>query len=91
MKKVEDYEKIRKAYYVEGMSIREISREYRHGRRFVRKAISQPEPGEYQLAQPRPARVLGPFKKRIYELIEESKTLPRKQRYSRHGFELCVE
>jgi len=82
MKKVEDYEKIRKAYYVEGMSIREISREYRHGRRFVRKAISQPEPGEYQLAQPRPARVLGPFKKRIYELIEESKTLPRKQRYT---------
>ena len=83
MKKVEDYEKIRKAYYVEGLSIREIGRRYHHSRRFVRKAINKPEPGEYQLTQPRPAKVLGPFKSRIQELIEESNTkLPRKQRYT---------
>lgn len=82
MNKVEDYETIRKAYYREGLSIREISRKYRHGRRFVRKAIEHPKPEEYRLAQPRPARVLGPFKNRINELIEESKTLPQKQRYT---------
>lgn len=39
MNKVEDYETIQKAYYREGLSIREISRKYRHSRRFVRKAI----------------------------------------------------
>jgi len=82
MNKVEDYERIRKAYYIEGLSIREISRQYGHSRRFVRKAIDQSKPEEYQLAKPRPARVLGPFKKRIGELIEESKTLPKKQRYT---------
>lgn len=82
MRKVEDYERIRKAYHVEGLSIREIGRRYHHSRRLVRKAITQPEPGEYQLAQPRPAHVLGPFKSRIQELIEESKTLPKKQRYT---------
>ena len=82
MNKVEDYERIRKAYYIEGLSIREISRRYGHGRRFVRKAIDQSRPEEYQLTKQRPARVLGPFKKRIGELIEESKTLPKKQRYT---------
>jgi transposase len=82
MNKVEDYERIRKAYYIEGVSIGEISRRYGHGRRFVHKAIDQSRPEEYQLTKPRPDRVLGPFKKRIGELIEESKTLPKEQRYT---------
>ena len=82
MRKVEDYERIRKAYFIEGLSIRQIAQQYHHSRRLVRKAISQPEPGEYQLTRPRPANVMGPFKSRIHELIEESKKLPRKQRYT---------
>ena len=46
MKKVEDYERIRKAYHIEGLSIREISRRYKHGRRLIRKALEHaaPEP-----------------------------------------------
>ena len=82
MRKVEDYERVRKAFFVEDLSIREISRKYQHSRKFIRKALSKPEPDGYHLTQPRPARVLGPFKGRIHELLEESKQLPRKQRYT---------
>lgn len=32
MVKVDDYEQIRKAYHIEGLSIREISRRYKHSR-----------------------------------------------------------
>ena len=82
MKKVEDYERVRKAYFVENLSIREISRKYKHSRKFVRKAISQPAPEGYCLKKPRPRKVMGPFGDRIQELLEESKQLPRKQRYT---------
>ena len=92
MRKVDDYERVRKAYYIENLSIREISRRYRASRRFVRKAIHQPEPERYQLTRPRPARVLGPFRGRVHELLEESKGLPKKQRYtSKKICEMIVE
>ena len=40
MKTVEALEAIRRAYFIEGKSIRTISRELRHGRTLVRKAIA---------------------------------------------------
>lgn len=84
MRKVEDYEKIRKAYYLEGLSIREISRRHGHGRRLVRKALEQATPERYQLNQPRRANVLGPYRQQILDLLAESERLPRKQRYTAH-------
>jgi len=39
MKTVDDYEEIRKAYYVEGLSIRAISRQMGHSRKVIRKAL----------------------------------------------------
>lgn len=84
MKTVDDYEKIRKAYYVEGLSIREIGRQFHHGRRLIRKAIDHPEPEGYRLKEPRPAPVLAPYKPKIDALIEESDQQPRKQRYTAH-------
>lgn len=84
MKTVEDYERIRKAYYVEGLSIRAISRRFGHGRELVRKAIDHAQPPGYQLKQERPAPVLAPYKPRIDALITESEAQPRKQRYTAH-------
>jgi transposase len=84
MKTVDDYEQIRKAYYLEGLSIREISRRMHHGRTLVRKAVDQAQPVRYQLKAPRAAPVLAPYKSRIDDLIEESEKLPRKQRYTGH-------
>jgi transposase len=84
MIKVEEKEKIRRAYYIEQKSIRQIAKEFNHGRTVVRKAIASAEAEKYQLKQPRPAPVLGPYKDRIDELLAENEQLPRKQRYHWH-------
>jgi transposase len=84
MRTVDDYEAIRRAYFLEGLSIREISRNLHRSRRVIRKAIAQAEPDGYKLSQPRPAPVLAPYKPKIEELLDESDRLPRKQRYTAH-------
>ena len=82
MRTVEEYETIRRAYFLEGKSIREISRQLKHGRTLVRKAITHAEPPGYRLSKHRPAPVLGPYQKRIETLLNESDQMPRKQRYT---------
>jgi len=84
MKTVDDYESIRKAYYVEGLSIRAIGKRLHHSRRLIRKAIDHAQPEGYRLKQERPATVLAPYKLKIEELIKESDQAPRKQRYTGH-------
>ncbi len=91
MKTVDDYEEIRRAYFLEGLSIREIGRKLHHGRALIRKAIAQAEPAAYTLAQPRPAPVLEPYKSKIEELLQESERLPRKQRYTAHKIYKLLE
>jgi len=81
---VEEYESIRKAYYVEGLSIREIGKRLHHSRRLIRKALEQAQPEPYRLKQERPAPRLAPYKKKIEELLLESDQSPRKQRYTGH-------
>jgi transposase len=78
---VEDREKIRRAYFIEKRSQREIARELGCSRDTVKKAIESAEPDRYTLARPRAAPILGPYKARIDELLEENERLPRKQRY----------
>jgi transposase len=81
---VEDREKIRRAYFIEKKSQRQIAKELKRSRDTVSKAIESAEPARYALTQPRPAPVLGPYKARIDELLEENERLPRKQRYIGH-------
>lgn len=81
---MEHREAIRRAYFVDGKAIRQIAREFGHSRKTVRKAIASAEPPAYTLTAERPAPVLGPFKDRIDELLDESERLPRKQRYTGH-------
>ncbi len=80
MIKVEDIEAIRRAYFIEGLSRREIARTLHHGRRLVKKAIADPGPYQYQLRKPRAAPVLGPYQDRIDQLLLESEQQPKKQR-----------
>jgi transposase len=84
MKTVDDYEQIRKAYYVEGLSIRAISKQLGHSRKAIRKALEHAEPEGYQRKAPRNAPVIAPYQARIEELLKESEQLPRKQRYTGH-------
>jgi transposase len=79
---VEDREKIRRAYFVENRSIRQIAREYNCARTTVRKAIESAEPAQYTLKKSRRAPVLGPYVERIGQLLAESERMPRKQRYT---------
>jgi len=81
---VEYREKIRRAYFIEGKSQRQIARELGCSRDTVKKAICSAEPARYTLARPRPAPVLGPYKARIDALLAENEHLPRKQRYTGH-------
>lgn len=82
MIKVEEIEAIRRKYFLEGWSIREINRELKHCRRTIRKAILRAEPTPYQLQTPRAKPVIGPYQTRIEELLRKNKDLPRKQRYT---------
>jgi len=82
MIKVEDIEKIRRAYFREGLSIREIGRTLHHSRRVIRRAIASADPGQYRRVQVRPTPVLGPWKAPIDALWDASQQMPRKQRYT---------
>ena len=84
---VEDREEIRRAYFIQDKSVRQIARELGHSRETVRKAIESAEPTAYTPKKPRPSPVLGPYKARIDELLAESERLPRKQRFT--GRKIC--
>ena len=81
---VEDREKIRRAYFIEKKSLRQIAKELRVARKTVRKAIASAEPETYTLSEPRSAPILGPYKDRIDALLAANEKLPIKQRYTGH-------
>lgn len=83
MIKVDKIERIRRAYYVEGKSMRQIAREYHHSRHTIKKVLDTAEAGRYTLKEPREAPVLGPYKARIKELWAQNETLPGKHRLDR--------
>lgn len=88
---VEAREQMRRAYFLEEKSVRQIARELKIARKTVRKAIGSAEPATYTLSEPRPSPVLGPYKARIDELLAAAESMPRKQRYTGHKiFELLV-
>ena len=82
MIQVQEWERIRQAFHVEGKSLRAIERETGRAFRTVKRMAESESPPGYQLRQERPATVLGPYKERIRELLAENKQLPRKQRWT---------
>jgi transposase len=81
---VEDREVMRRAYFIEKKSLRQIARELHVARKTVCKAIASAEAESYTLSVVRPAPILGPYKVRIEELLAENGSLPPKQRYTSH-------
>lgn len=85
-------EQIRRAYYIEGRSMREIEKELGHSYWTIRKALDDMGPRRYRRSGPKRAPVLGPYKGRIDELLNESEKQPRKQRYTgRKIYEILSE
>jgi len=79
---VDQREEIRRAYYVDGKSIRRIAREGHHDRRTVRKALRDAGPPRYTLQQPRARPILGPYVELIDRWLEEDLSQPPKQRHT---------
>lgn len=82
MLSVEHCEAIRRAYYVEQKSVRQIARELRCSRKTVDKALASATPATYTRTVPYASPKLGPFKQRIAELLAEREQQPPKQRYT---------
>jgi transposase len=79
---VYEWEQVRKAYYIEGKSIRQIARETRRARRTIQRMVDSDEPPSYQRQVPIPTRKLGPYKERIETMLKQNATMPRKQRWT---------
>jgi transposase len=91
MSKVEKREDIRRAYFIQDKTIRQIAREFKCSRPTVRKAIVSAEPARYTLRVSRPAPMLGPYKAQIDTLLAENERLPRKQRYTGYKIYEAIE
>jgi transposase len=87
---VQDREQIRKAYFNEQKSIRQIARELQHSPKTIKKALESALVEKYTLNQGRSSPVLGPYKTAIQELLEENEKMPRKQRYTSHKIYLAI-
>jgi transposase len=89
---VEDRERVRRAYFIEQKTQRQIAKELHLARKTVRKAIESAEPAVYTLREPRAAPMLDQYKARIDQLLTEATKMPRKQRYTGHKiFQLLQE
>lgn len=84
MIQVDEKENIRRLYFIQRQSIREISRKYHHSRKTVRKAVNDASVPEYHLAVPRSCPVMDPVKAIIGKWLEEDKSQPKKQRHTAH-------
>ena len=82
MLNVDQKEQIRRAFHIEGKSIRQIAREQHHCRRTVRAAIRDASPTRYRLARPRFRPVLGPFVAFIDDWLARDQFSPPKQRHT---------
>jgi transposase len=81
---VEERETIRRAYYLEGKSKRQIAREHNHSRKTVDKAVDNRPPQPYRLTRSKPSPVFGAYRERADALLAENARLPQKQQYTGH-------
>jgi transposase len=80
--KVDQREKIRRAHFLDGHSIRQIARDGHHDRRTVRKALHDAGPPRYTLRASRARPVLDPFLAVIERWLAEDTKSPPKQRHT---------
>jgi transposase len=82
MYKVEMYLRVRRACYVEGMSVREAARVFGLHRDSIRKMLKYSVPPGYRRDQPPRRPKLDPFKGVIDQILEQDQLLPKKQRHT---------
>ena len=62
MIQVDEKETIRRLYFIQRHSLREIAKELHHSRKTVKKAITDASVPEYHLTVPRTSPVMDPFR-----------------------------
>ena len=75
-----DIEYIRKKYFLEGWSIRRLSRTLGHARQTIRKAIAGRQISKYEIKNERPSPVMDPYRDIILEWLKADENAPKKQR-----------
>lgn len=77
-------EYIRKMHFVEGASIRWISKETGHSRQYIRKVIAEEVPTipKYTLTKIKEKPVMGPYLDIITSWLQEDENRPKKQRHT---------
>src|SRR5882724_125680 len=81
MVKVDEYARIRRAHFVDGLRIKAIARQFHHSRRKIRQILTVAEPKPYLRLNPPPS-VLDPFKPIIDGILQADEEVPRKQRHT---------
>lgn len=82
MLKMVDIEFIRKKHFVEGWSIRRLSRQLEISRQAVRKAVASSAAPRYEMREPRPSPVMDPYRELILSWLAADQRAPRKQRHT---------
>ncbi len=82
MRTADDFAALRRAHR-DGLSIRQIAKQFGVGRDTVRKALEHPEPQPYTRTEPRPAPIFGPFREIVDAILAADEHAPRKQRLAR--------
>ena len=77
-------EYIRRAYHLDGKSLRQIARDLGISRDTVTKAVALPPFVTARITAARPWPVLGPYQARINDLLDQNNRLPPKQRLTAH-------
>jgi transposase len=80
--KMVDKEYIRKLHYVEGWSIRKISRQLPVSRPTIRKMLKDSGIPKYNLTKPRPSPVMDEFRPILQQWLFEDQSAPPKQRHT---------
>jgi transposase len=78
---VDDFAQIRQARR-DGLSIRQLAKQFRHSNRTIIKVLGQAEPKSYTLSKPRSAPVFDKFRSIVDEILERDRTAPAKQRHT---------
>ena len=79
---VDMYRRVRRAYFVEGMSIREAARVFGLHRDTVNKMLEYSVPPGYRRERPPRRPKLDPYKGVIDGILEDDQSLPKKQRHT---------
>jgi transposase len=79
---MEIWAEIRRRVLSGELSLRQAAGTYRLNYRTVRKIVTRQEPPTFHQASPRPKPILGPFLPIVYQILEEDRHAPPKQRHT---------